>query len=156
MKIKFLMPLVVLFLGYSCSINDNNSSDNQEPTEIQIYQWHLTNVSGGVAGIDIDFETDTVIWVFSLDAVGSGSLQVQNNNIDNSLEDGLETGVYSVSIPVYDSQSILFINGDEFAGLITPTEEDLTLNQNITSSGAVVSDGFIYKFARKVIIETTN
>ncbi len=151
MKIKFLIPIISLLLVFSCSTNDDNNLLDLEPQEVQIYQWHLTNVSGGVAGIDIDFEMDTVIWVFNVDFVGSGSLQVQNNNTDNSLEDGLDTGTYSVSIPVYDTQSILFVDGDEFAGVVTPTEEDLVINQNITSNGTG-TDGFIYTFKREIVI----
>ncbi len=153
MKVKFLVPIIALFLLFNCSVNDDNNTDQQEPQEIQIYQWHLTNVSGGIEGVDLDFEMDTVIWVFTVDFVGSGTLQVQNNNTDTTLEDGLETGIFSVSIPVYDSQSILFIDGDEFGGVLTPTEEDLVINQNITSNGAG-SDGFIYTFKRKIITQS--
>lgn len=150
MKVKLLIPILSLFLLFNCSVNNDNSADMQEVQEVQIYQWHLTNVSGGIEGVDIDFEMDTVIWVFSVDFVGSGTLQVENNNTASDLEDGLDTGVYSVSIPVYDGQSILFVNGDEFAGVLTPTEEDLVINQNIKSNGTG-SDGFIYTFKREVV-----
>ncbi|TBN04669.1 hypothetical protein EYD45_05245 [Hyunsoonleella flava] len=155
MKFKFIAPIISLFFILGCSVNDD-TPEIQDQQEAQVFQWHLTNVSGGIAGVDIDFETDTIIWVFSVDFVGNGVLNVQNQNSDSSKEDGLDTGVYSISIPVYDSQSILFINGDEYAGLLTPTEEDLIINQNITSSGATGSDGFIYTFKRKVVTETTD
>lgn len=154
MKLKFITPILSLFLLFNCGVNGDDGFETQEPREVQIYQWHLTNVSGGVAGVDIDFEMETVIWVFSVDFVGSGTLQVENNNTDNTLEDGLDTGVYSVSIPVYDGQSILFINGDEYAGVQTPTEEDLIINENINSNGSTGSDGFIYTFKRKIITQT--
>lgn len=156
MKLKYLASFLSLFFLLSCSIdNDDNNLDLQEQQEIEIFQWHLTNVSGGIEGIDIDFENDTVIWVFSVDFAGSGSLQVENNNADNSIEDGLDSGVYSISIPVYNGQSILFIEGNEYSGLHTPSDEDLILNTNITSNGKIGSDGFIYTFKRKIIKETT-
>jgi len=155
MKFKFLIPVLALFFVYSCSVNDDNSSgpsDGQQ--DVQIFQWHLTNVSGGVAGVDIDFEADTVIWIFNIDFVGSGNLQVENNNTDDTIEDGLNTGTHPVSIPVYDNQSILFVDGNEFGAVVTPTDQDLVINQNIKSTGETGSDGFIYTFKRKIIIES--
>ncbi|GAL69048.1 hypothetical protein [Jejuia pallidilutea] len=155
MKFKFLIPIVALFFLTSCNVNNDDDLDalNQQQ-ELQIYQWHLTNVSGGVDGIDIDFEADTIIWVFSVDFVGNGNLEVENNNTDDTLEDGLDTGTYPVSIPVYDNQSILFVDGNEFAGVVTPTEQDLIMNQNIKSTGETSSDGFIYTFKRKIVVES--
>ncbi|GGD27992.1 hypothetical protein [Hyunsoonleella pacifica] len=156
MKFKFLIPIISLFFLLSCSIGNDDSLDFQAVQNEEIFQWHLTNVSGGIAGIDIDFKMDTIVWVFNVDLVGSGELQVQNNNTDISLEDGLDTGTYPISIPVYDTQSILFIDGNEYAGLLTPSENDLIISQNIKSDGNTISDGFVYTFKRKVITESDN
>lgn len=152
MKIKFLIPITFLFLCFGCSVDSNDNTQDFKQETAQVFQWHLINVSGGLVGVDIDYDMDTIIWVFDVDSVGSGSIEIQNNNTDDTLEDAFDTGVYSVSIPVYDTQSILFVNGDEFAGVLTPTDDDLVLNTNITSRGNIGSDGFVYTFKRKVII----
>lgn len=158
MKLKLIVPIISLFLLFNCSVNNDDGLDAQ-PQEIQIFQWHLINVTGGIAVVDIDFELDTIIWVFSVDFAGNGSLQVENNNTDDTLEDAFETGTYSVSIPASSTnqeESFLFVNGDEFGHVLTPTSEDLIINQNIRSNGETGSDGFIYTFKREVITQTTN
>ncbi|WP_203258579.1 hypothetical protein [Hyunsoonleella ulvae] len=154
MKFKFLAPILFLSLIFSCSVdNADPEVDTLEAQSVEIFQWHLTNVSGGIAGVDVNFEVDTIVWVFNVDFVGNGTLKVLNNNTDTSLEDGLDTGTYSISIPVYGTQSIIFIDGEEYAGLLTPTEEDLIINQNIKSDGAAATDGFIYTFKRRIVTD---
>jgi hypothetical protein len=152
MKLKFYIVLAITFLTFSCSVDNNDGLEMDEARVVQIFQWHLVNVSGGFQGVDLDFEMDTVVWIFNIDAAGSGTLIIDNNNTDTDAEDGLDTGSYSVSIPVYDTQSILLVDGNEFGGLLTPTEDDLIVNQNITSEGTG-NDGFVYTFKRKIITQ---
>ncbi|MEW4924099.1 hypothetical protein [Algibacter sp. 2305UL17-15] len=156
MKLKIFLPAIFLLLCTSCSLNNSDDPASESQREIEIYQWHLTNVSGGIAGVDIDFDMDIIIYVFSVDSNGNGTLSVQNNNDDNTLEDGLDTGVYAISIPAYDTNSILFVDGTEYGAIVTPnieSGEDLIIDQNITSTGTL-SDGFKYTFKRKIITQT--
>ena len=137
----------------NCSTNNNDDivDTEEESNEVVIYQWHLTNVSGGIGNVDTDFEMDTVVWIINVDIIGNGTLKVENNNSDATIEDGLDTGSYSISIPNVNNQNILYINGDEFAGVLTPSKEDLIINQNITTDGPR-NGGFIYTFKRKIVV----
>lgn len=149
MKIKSIIPFICLFILSSCSLNTNNDL-NEDPKQTKIFQWHLTHVSGGIAGVDVDYELETIIWVFNVDLNGNGTLKVENHNTEDTLQDGLDSGTYKISMNVDDVKTYLFLETNEFGEIITPTEHDLIINQNnmIDGSGA---DGFIYTFKRKVI-----
>ena len=150
MKYISIIVLSCFFFLTSCSVDNNNVTDDL-PKEIEVYQWHLLNVSGGFAGVDIDYAMETIIWVFNVDFNNNGSIQVQNNNTDDTLEDGLNSGTYAISIPAQNNKSYLFIEFNEFGEVLTTTNEDLIIDQNSMSSGTG-ADGFIYTFKRKIVI----
>ncbi|MEC3908859.1 hypothetical protein VOI54_17660 [Tamlana sp. 2201CG12-4] len=141
---KYLFIIICLITLTSCSISDD-TPDN----EVSITQWSLINVSGGLAGINTDFESGIIVWRFNnLD----GTLSVLNNNDDNSLEDGLDSGTYNHLFIEKDEDLFLTIDGIEY-GLVTISEDTETfiLNQNITSTGSG-ADLFIYTFEKSVVI----
>ncbi|MGC6430243.1 MAG: hypothetical protein ACON5F_04300 [Jejuia sp.] len=150
MKLRFNIAIIFLLIFTSCSLDSNDSlvSDVQNNT---IIEWHLTNVSGGIAGVDINYDVDTIIWIFNVDFNGSGTLSVDNNNDQNDLEDGLNTGEYAVFVAEYDGQPILFLDGDEYAGFSYPNANTLEINHNVHSTGVVGSDGYIFTFQRRVV-----
>jgi hypothetical protein len=150
MKYISIIVLSCFFFLTSCSVDNNNVTDDL-PKEIEVYQWHLLNVSVGFAGVDIDYAMETIIWVFNVDFNNNGSIQVQNNNTDDTLEDGLNSGTYAISIPAQNNKSYLFIESNEFGEVLTTTNEDLIIDQNSMSSGTG-ADGFIYTFKRKIVI----
>ncbi|MFB9057001.1 hypothetical protein ACFFU9_09640 [Mariniflexile ostreae] len=149
MKRNYSVLFMCMFILSSCSLN-NNDDLQLAPLEKQTFQWHLTNTKGGIAGVDTDYEMGTIIWVFNVNENGDGTLIVQNNNTDETLQDGLDTGSYNISMPVKNSKSYLFLETHEFGEIITPTQSELIIDQNkmINASGA---DGFIYTFKRTII-----
>ncbi len=150
MKFKsFTLSILSIYLT-SCSLESNDfaASDTVETT---VVEWHLTNVSGGIPNVDINFDLDKIIWIFDVDINGSGTLLVQNHNEENSIEDGLESGEYAVFVAEYDEQPILFLNGEEYAGFSYPTSDTLVINHNITSRGLIASEEYIFTFRRRLI-----
>jgi hypothetical protein len=147
MKTKLLLSLIIISLFISCLPDDNVDTTNQPET---IVQWHLNNVTGGFAGVDYHFEMGVVVWQFE-DA--NGILYVENNNTEDNLEDGFDTGIYSYRV-LEDEESRLFLEvNDMDEGLLTISDEDgtFTLDQNIKYSGAG-ADGYVYTFTREVIV----
>ena len=84
MKIKLLIVLCCSLVLTNCSVS--NDSDTQ-----QNYKnlWHLINVSGGIAGINENFELETIIWSFNETTL---KLTVVNSNPDDTIQDGLDSG----------------------------------------------------------------
>lgn len=143
MKKSILIVLSCFFIFSNCSVNNSDST----PTQKVEYLWHLVNVTGGFSGIDEQFSVDTVVWVFNEDAK---ILTVENNNDDDSIEDGLDTGTYNYSVLAIDNITYLIVDDNEL-GSFTSDFETLTINQNIISTGSG-ADGFIYEFKREVVI----
>lgn len=142
MKYKFLISLILIVIIASCSINN----DDDKPQVVRS-EWHLKNVSGGLAGVNNDFDFNQVIWVFN---ELQGLLTVLNNNT-NAVEDGLDSGTYSYSMLDDGTNTFLIIDNSEFGGL-TITNNNLTIDQNLTSTGTS-ADGFIYSFQLVQTIE---
>lgn len=149
MKLRFIKATILLFFCYSCSLDGDDSANNPSQTST-IIEWHLTNVSGGATDVNIDYEIDTIIWIFNVDFNGSGTLLVQNNN-ETDMEDGLSTGQYAIFIAEYDNQPILFIDGEEYAGFTNPNPDSLVIDHNIHSDGMTTSDDFIFTFQRRIV-----
>ena len=110
--------------------------------------WNLTKVSGGISGVDIDYNIGTIIWSF--DEINT-MLTVTNSNTDDSLEDGLESGTYPYSVIDNGHDLFLSINSIEF-GKLTISENQLEIDQNITTSGTG-ADGYVYTFQKTTVIE---
>ncbi|RED48169.1 hypothetical protein DFQ02_1047 [Seonamhaeicola aphaedonensis] len=132
--------MVCLFMLSNCSL-DNGS--NSESGTITIVFWHLTNTSGGLAGVDDQFDLDKVIWSFN--EVNS-TLIIQNNNTDDTKQDGLPSGTYSFSVSLNSGSYFIYIDGAEF-GSYSISDTELIIDQNITTSGTG-ADGFVYTFKK--------
>ncbi|WP_406684453.1 hypothetical protein N1F78_01650 [Seonamhaeicola sp. MEBiC1930] len=146
MKIKLAFLISCFILITNCSLDSSSSSSEEEVTYIE--QWHLIEVTGGIAGISDQFDLNTIIWVFD----GSNdSLTITNNNDDDTKEDFLESGIYNYSQDELSGNSYLSINGTEYGQLELFTN-GFTLDGTLLSSGPV-SDGFLFSFQRVHIIE---
>ena len=134
MKTTFYI-LVLMLLTLSC--NSDDSQQNIEPTPNS--PWSLVNVSGGLAGVDDDFEIGLITWDFN---PNNSELTVTNNNTANVVYDGFPTGAY-------DYEVITQTNGDmsviinSFSYNIT----SLSATQLILDEG-VLADGFLLTFSR--------
>ncbi|MCL6265846.1 hypothetical protein [Flagellimonas myxillae] len=130
---------VVLFgiVLFGCS-----NSQTGEKTDILSGAWQITNISGGFAGINDDYEPSTIVWSFN--ATTSQVLVTNNNTQDGILYDGLSSGSYPYSLLINEGKQFLEIDGQEFAG-INRTNVALVLDQNQTTSGSG-ADGFVLRF----------
>ena len=142
MNLKVLTSLIFIVILTSCSIKN----EDDKPQVVRS-EWHLKNVSGGLAGVNNDFDFNQVIWVFN---ESQGSLTVLNNNT-NAVEDGLDSGTYNYSLLDDGNNTFLIIDDNEFGGLII-LNNNLTIDQNLTSTGTG-ADGFIYSFQLVQTIE---
>ncbi|MFL1013677.1 hypothetical protein [Flavisericum labens] len=140
MKYHFIKALTVFLLLTNCSLNNNNKDESRE---ITVVFWHLTNTTGGLAGVDNQFSQDTVVWNFN-DV--NGTLNVQNRNTDDTKQSGLESGLFNFSLIAKGSEDFLVVNGNEL-GKITVEDSTFILNENHTSQGEI-ADGFIYTFKK--------
>jgi hypothetical protein len=145
MKNYFLISLVSFFILTNCSISDD--SNNTPPKVIKIY-WNLVNVSGGIVGVDDDFQTGTIIWTFNDE---TETLNVVNDNTDDTKQDGLATGDYTYSVVNIEENSFLIVDSNELGSLTLNTSQ-LIINENETSEGST-ADGFIYTFSKTTITQ---
>jgi hypothetical protein len=79
----------------------------------------------------------------------TSSLTVINTNEDESIEDGLNSGIYTFYVLNTNDKSFLIVDNNEFGNLVIDTES-LTINQNITSEGDG-ADRYLYEFQRIII-----
>jgi hypothetical protein len=138
MKYQILITFACLITLTNCSIN-NDTID--EPIKTYKTLWNLVNVTGGIAGVNEDFNTGDIIWSFDNE---TNTLTVTNTNTDNMIEDGFDSGTYSFSVTNNSENYFLIIENNEF-GAYSITENQLIIDQNITTSGSG-ADGFIYTF----------
>jgi hypothetical protein len=142
MKFKLITSIFLIVCLMSCSVdNDNN------PQVIKT-EWHLRNVSGGIQGIDYDFDYNVVIWEFN---EAQGTVVIENNNTDDSIEDGLDSGTYSYEINDGTDFTFITIDNNEL-GNINILENELNIDTNLTSSG-MGSDGYLYTFRKVEYLE---
>ena len=139
MKYKLLLAICSFFILTNCSV----SNDNIGTIETEQIKWSLIRVTGGIAGVTEQFGLNTIEWVFNEATL---VLTVTNNNTDDSMEDGLNSGVYSYSVSSDNENSYLTVNANEL-GRITLTTTNLTINENEKSAGNG-ADGFLYIFEK--------
>ena len=139
MKSKILVLLVVGFCGAIASCNND---DSIQATTIN-GTWNLKNISGGLAGINDDYNQGIIKWIFDSQAL---TLTVENNNSKNTIYYGFESGIYSYSILESGGNSYLIVEDTEFGGY-TLTENNLMIDQNKTSTGSG-ADGFVIALER--------
>ncbi|HIG90007.1 MAG TPA: hypothetical protein EYQ45_03385 [Flavobacteriaceae bacterium] len=134
-----MKKLLYIFLGLSLMFGCSDDESNQTETLNGI--WNLKNVSGGLAGINIDYNQGDVKWSFNLE---NNTLIVENNIITTGPEDiyaGLESGTYNIEITQSGEIQTLFINNTERGVLIL-------LNDNLKIDDGLTADGFITEFER--------
>ncbi|GAA4269664.1 hypothetical protein [Hyunsoonleella aestuarii] len=146
MKNKIVIAITFLMLFSSCSLDDESNS-----AQYQTFRsfWHLARVTGGIAGVDNQFELDTVIWSFDED---NNEITVENNNTDDTKQDGLNSGVYSYETTAFDTKEILIIDNQDFGEIYLDSQNVLVIDQNETTMGSG-ADGFVYTFQRVVVAE---
>ena len=131
--IKLLSALVLTLFLTGCS-SDDSGSRSIDGT------WNLTNIKGGIEGIDNDFANGTITWTFDSDA---GTVEVVNSNT-NDVEDMLPTGTYSFTIEASEIPDLceenFFIDAVNF-GCYHITTHHLTFGQ-------VESDGYLISLVR--------
>jgi hypothetical protein len=140
-------PISILFICFLTFINCSTNNDDTQPKVIEVY-WSLTNTTGGLAGVDDDFNKGEIKWVFN---ELTETLIVDNQNTDNTKQDGLASGNYSYSILEVGLDSFLLIDSEEVGRLLVSTSK-LTLDENVTSQGDL-NDGFVYTFTRTTVSE---
>ncbi len=142
MNLKLVTSIILIAIITSCSVNN----EDDKPQVVRS-EWHLKNVSGGLEGVNNDFDFNQVIWLFN---ESQSSLTVLNNNT-NAVEDGLDSGTYIYAL-LDDGNNIFLIIDDNEFGSLTISNNILTIDQNITSNGSS-ADGFIYTFQLVETIE---
>mgnify|MGYP003624175206 CR=1 FL=1 len=141
MKRHLIIALSFIFILSSCSLNSDSDTENDNQ-EVILYTWHLIKTEGGLAGVNQQFELDTVIWTF--DEL-NGILKIENNNDDDTKQDLLDSGTYNFSISTV-GENFIFIDSIEY-GQITVETNTFTIDENNKSTGQG-ADGFLYTFQR--------
>ena len=135
MKTPFCFLVLILFT-FSC----NSDDDAQQNTDSALQgTWSLVNVSGGLAGVNDDFEIGTITWNFNEDNL---ELTVTNTNTTTVIYDGFPSGTYDYELltPTEESASVT-INSFEYR-ITTLTSSLLLLDEG------VAADGFLHTFRR--------
>jgi hypothetical protein len=135
MKIlRFLLLILIVSLYNSCTVDDDYESN---PTLLG--SWNLIEVSGTIAGTTDQFEYGLITWNFE-----EGTVTVVNNNTDESLLDGFDSGNYdflSSVNPTAESCSRTLSFSPEDVNCIAYDYENLVISQNI-------ADGLTFRFIR--------
>lgn len=135
MKTTFFI-LVLMLSTLSCN-SDDDTQQNSDPTLDG--SWSLVNFTGGLAGIDDDFETGLIIWDFNQDNL---ELTVTNNNTVNVIYDGFPTGTY-------DYEIFTETNGEMSVVINTVSYRVTTLaSSQLVIDEGIVADGFLLTFIR--------
>ena len=148
---KFFLLLTCFFILTNCSLDNDIIEDLQEYD----LEWHLIGVTGGIAGVDLQFDLDTIIGVFdnggdNNDADNDNILTIVNNNTDDTKEDFLDSGTYIYSITQETNGNYITIEGTEFGEVTFPTTTTLLIDTNELSTGSG-ADGFVYTFQRVLV-----
>lgn len=138
------MKNLVLFLGLtlsfivsSCSLD--NWSSNEEP---QINSsWILKNTSGGIAGINDNFNNGDVIWDFN----GANHTLTVTKKL-NTTGSGIPAGTYTYSLKQEGKNSLMEIKQVDVV-YTTLTYEFLNEN-GVVFKDEALADGFQYTFVK--------
>ena len=130
-----LFSSLVLLTGCPQDVDilpENNTSEGT---------WHLRNVSGGFAGIDLDFIPNEVKWTFT---EADSTVEVLNNIINMNAQNfhsGPDDGTYSYSVQLINGSEHLLIDGED-KGIM------LIENDSLFIDDGVGADGFMSLFVR--------
>ncbi|MDN5213521.1 hypothetical protein QQ020_15730 [Fulvivirgaceae bacterium BMA12] len=138
MKRNFLILALLFFAGFIAGCeNDEDITPDQQLNG----SWHLTNVSGGLAGVNIDYKKGEVKWDFD---PKSGNLTIENLIDSTGPEDiyaGLDSGTYPYEIRQEGDAQVLYIDNSE-RGILTIVDNTLKIDDGL------IADGFITQFER--------
>jgi hypothetical protein len=122
MNLKYLLlALILLFIG--CKKDDNEGI---------MGKWNLINVSGSIAGVNIDHPKGEIVWDF-------GENLIITNNYTGNFDLSFPTGKYDYELK---KDMTLYINGNEFGTVTSLTDTSMEVGQ------PKWSDGVFYKFSR--------
>ncbi|MEO0505970.1 MAG: hypothetical protein AAF090_07430 [Bacteroidota bacterium] len=129
--ISILAAMAVGTLFLSCNNDDDNT-----PAESISGTWKIQNVSGGLQGVDIDYQEGDVDWTFDTD---SQTVRVENRILTTGPEDiyaGPETGSYPYEVEQLGQTQILYLD-DEVMGGIILSGNTLTVDSGSDADGLV-------------------
>lgn len=132
-RISFVIFLSLLMIGCSNSNDDGNNEEN--PTIAG--EWSLTNISGGLEEIDVDFEKGTIIWDFD---ESNQMITVTNTITDTTVNTFRPSGTYSYFIENIEEVERVILE-ETYIG-------DLTLDLVKFRIDEQFRDGFQYNFER--------
>lgn len=136
-KVKMLI-LLSLITVFSCS---KDSTDGYVPNTSIVNDWTLVKSTGTVAGSTNIFTSGTIVWKFNY----NNTVNIINNNLDETLQDGFPTGTYSYAIINNSNntsceQKIIIDNNSEFKCVI--------VSDNLMQINQGVDDGINYYFEK--------
>ena len=129
--ISILAAIAAGTLFLSC-----NNDDDATPVESISGTWKIQNVSGGLQGVDIDYQEGDVDWTFDTD---SQTVRVENRILTTGPEDiyaGPETGSYPYEVEQLGQTQILYLD-DEVMGGIILSGNTLTVDSGSDADGLV-------------------
>ena len=142
MRFQKIILIVFISFGFlTCCNEEDNENPNTSENHAIHGSWNLTNVSGGLIGINIDYNLGEVIWTFN---DNNNQLVIENNIMTAGPEDiyaGLDSGNYSYEIQELNGTETLYISNDE-RGII------LFLDTTLQIDDGVAADGFLTTFER--------
>ena len=136
----FTAILIFTLVTFGCSSDD----DNHNAPQNLVGSWHLVKTTGTIAGINHEFAEGTIIWTFNT----NNTVTVVNNNENESLQSGFESGTYSYNVgnnpgsPTSLPECAKYINisTDEFNCMVLEATE-LEIREGI-------ADGINYHFKK--------
>ena len=131
---SYLSIASLVFIFGACS-----TENDPGPTGVIDGAWSLKNVSGGFAGINIDYDHKSVVWTFNQQI---GILQVENLIDSTGPEDihaKLNSGTYDFSIKSENDADVLYINNSKMGKVIV-------LGTTFYLDDEIAADGFMMEF----------
>lgn len=131
-NMKIWALAIVSILAFSC---DNDDEDIPQQTG----KWRLTNVSGGLMGVDHDFPGETITWEFNAE---NNTVTIVNNNTNDDVFDGPDSGNYTYGFVTSESPEIcaeVMEVADMDYGCVTMSNGTMTFNNTY-------ADGFQLTF----------
>ena len=113
-----------------------NNDDDATPVESISGTWKMQNVSGGLQGINIDYQDGDVDWTFDTD---SQTVRVENRILTTGPEDiyaGPETGSYPYEVEQLGQTQILYLDEEVMGGIIL-SGNTLTIDSGSDADGLV-------------------
>lgn len=136
MKTWLYLLFTLSILGISCCNDDDDNSETQAIAG----EWNLKHVQGGIAGVNDTYDDGVIVWAFS---DNGATLVVENNNTEDVIYDGLESGTYSCSYLTTNGTTVSLIVDETIGlGFVTIDGTTMTLDEN------VAADGFLLTFER--------